>query len=116
MSTLAYGEEWAEGKVWPRGEVPRLICMTEEWVFDETIPKSVQIATEIEKRIRTGTYQPKRPVYEVRIVEEFGVARETARKAVAILRDRGLVRTVRGMGSFVTSPSSWAAPESEEPL
>lgn len=76
--------------------------MPEEWTFDPTSPKSLQIANELERRINTGEYPPKHPIYEVRIVQEFGVARETARKAIAILRDdRDRVFTVRGMGSFV---------------
>lgn len=76
--------------------------MTDEpWDFDHTSPKSVQIADEIERRIRTGEYGPKHPVYEVRIVQEFGVARDTARKATMILRERELIFTVRGLGSFV---------------
>lgn len=82
--------------------------MTEtEWEFDPTIPKSVQIADEIESRIRNGRIQPKNPVYELRLVQEFGVARDTARKAVAHLRDRGMVFTVRGLGSFVNAPDAW---------
>ncbi|MEV4568641.1 GntR family transcriptional regulator [Nonomuraea sp. NPDC049419] len=82
--------------------------MAEEWQFDPTSPKSAQIAAELEKRIRAGEYPPKHPIYEVRLVQEFGVARETARKATVILRERGLIFTVRGMGSFVSEPSSWA--------
>lgn len=102
MSTLVHGQEWAEALVYPQEEVPRLIYVTETWEFDHTAPKSVQIADEIERRIRSGEYEPKHPIYEIRIVEEFGVARETARKAVKHLRDRELVFTVRGMGSFVS--------------
>ncbi|MET8863483.1 GntR family transcriptional regulator [Nonomuraea sp. NPDC004580] len=82
--------------------------MVEEWQFDPTSPKSAQIAAELERRIRAGKYPPKHPIYEVRLVQEFGVARVTARKATVILRDRGLIFTVRGMGSFVSEPSAWA--------
>jgi DNA-binding GntR family transcriptional regulator len=35
-------------------------------------------------------------------MQEFGVARETGRKAVRILRDEGLVQIVQGRGAFVT--------------
>ncbi|MEV4290107.1 GntR family transcriptional regulator [Nonomuraea bangladeshensis] len=84
--------------------------MADGWQFDHTIPKSVQIAAEIERRIRAGENPPKHPIYEVRLVQEFGVARETARKATVILRERGLIFTVRGMGSFVAEPSEWAEP------
>ncbi|GAA1638089.1 hypothetical protein GCM10009733_039020 [Nonomuraea maheshkhaliensis] len=82
--------------------------MEEEWQFDPTSPKSAQIAEEVERRIRVGEYPPKHPIYEVRLVQEFGVARETARKATMILRGRGLIFTVRGMGSFVAESSQWA--------
>ncbi|MEU8361243.1 GntR family transcriptional regulator [Nonomuraea sp. NPDC048882] len=82
--------------------------MEDEWQFDPTSPKSAQIAEEVERRIRAGEYPPKHPIYEVRLVQEFGVARETARKATMILRGRGLIFTVRGMGSFVAESSQWA--------
>lgn len=89
----------------------RLMRMSDDpWEFNPTSPKSVQIADELERRIRTGEYPPEHPIYEVRLVQEFGVARETARKATMILRDRGLIFTVRGMGSFVASEDSWQTP------
>jgi len=77
------------------------------WEFDPTQPKSQQIAAELEKRIRNGQYPPKHPLYEIRMVQEFGVARDTARKAFNILREKGLIFTVTGMGSFVADPSQW---------
>jgi hypothetical protein len=33
----------------------------------------------------------------------YGMARGTARKAIAVLRDEGLIETVRGKGSFVVT-------------
>jgi DNA-binding GntR family transcriptional regulator len=38
-------------------------------------------------------------------MSEFEVARETARKAVRVLRDEGLVLIVQGRGAFVTPPA-----------
>ncbi|MCH0538398.1 GntR family transcriptional regulator [Streptomyces sp. MUM 203J] len=38
---------------------------------------------------------------ETRLAEQHGVARLTARRATQELRERGLVVTVRGKGSFV---------------
>ena len=38
---------------------------------------------------------------EAELCERHGVARETARRAVRILRDRGLIETRWGKGSFV---------------
>jgi GntR family transcriptional regulator len=81
------------------------------WEFRHTSPKSVQIADELERRIREGEYLPEHPIYEVRLVQEFGVARETARRATMILRERGMIFTVRGMGSFVAPADSWQTPE-----
>lgn len=102
MPTHVYPCLWADLQVCPTVPLPRLIGMQPgPWDFEPNLPKSVQIADEIERRIRSGKYRPKAPIYEVRIAQEFDVARETARKAVSILRVRGLVETVRGMGSFV---------------
>jgi DNA-binding GntR family transcriptional regulator len=41
------------------------------------------------------------------LTAEFGVSRDTARKAVAILREEGYVRTVPGMGTFVRPRDEW---------
>jgi DNA-binding GntR family transcriptional regulator len=46
---------------------------------------------------------PDRPVpSELQLQQEFSVARGTARKSIALLREEGLVITVPGRGSFVT--------------
>ena len=37
------------------------------------------------------------------LVQEFGVARGTVRRAIEVLRDAGLVVTVQGRGTFVKS-------------
>ncbi|MEV0592059.1 GntR family transcriptional regulator [Nonomuraea cavernae] len=37
----------------------------------------------------------------VELEAEFGVARDTLRKAVQVLKDEGLVETVTGMGVYV---------------
>lgn len=111
LSTLVGRHEGAEVNVCPSEVVPTLSGMADEFEFIPTSPKSLQIANEIEKRIKSGEYPPNHPIYEVRLVQEFGVARETARKASRILRDRGLIFTVRGMGSFVASPDTWQSPE-----
>ena len=71
-------------------------------------PKHVQIAAELRDRIRSGQLAPRLPVpSEPTLMQEFGVARDTARKAIAVLRDEGYVTTVRGMGSFVRDREDW---------
>jgi GntR family transcriptional regulator len=36
--------------------------------------------------------------------DDYGIANMTARAAVRVLRDEGLVRTVQGLGTFVADP------------
>lgn len=71
-------------------------------------PKHVQIAAELRSRIRSGELRPRLPLpSEPTLMQEFGVARDTARKAVAVLRDEGYVTTVKGMGTFVRDRDEW---------
>jgi GntR family transcriptional regulator len=42
---------------------------------------------------------------ETTLMQEHGIARETARKAVRVLRDEGLVEIVQGRGSYVVPPA-----------
>ncbi len=52
--------------------------------------------------IAAGTYGPGDPIpSESELCREHGVARETARRAVRMLRERGLVETEWGKGSRV---------------
>ena len=64
-----------------------------------------QIAVIMRERIESGQLLPDRPIpSEVQIEQEFGVARATARRAAALLRDWGLVVTVPGLGTYVKPP------------
>lgn len=75
-------------------------------------PKHVQIAAELRQRITTGKLAPRLPLpSEPSLMQEFGVARDTARKAVAVLRDEGYVTTVKGMGTFVRDREDWPGDE-----
>jgi len=66
------------------------------------VPRYRQIAGILRERIESGELEPDRPIpSETQIQQEFGVARETARHAVALLRDEGYVVTVPGMGTYV---------------
>ena len=65
-------------------------------------PVYVQVADILRARIQAGELLPDRPVpSESQLEQEFGIARGTARKAVALLREEGLVVTVKGRGSYV---------------
>lgn len=65
-------------------------------------PLYQQIADIIAARIAAGGIAPDRPIpSETAMVQEFGVARLTARRAVRELVERGLVYVVRGKGTFV---------------
>jgi DNA-binding GntR family transcriptional regulator len=73
-------------------------------VIDPLLPTPVyvQLADILARRIKRGELQPNRPVpSELQMQQEFGVARGTARKSIAVLRERGLVVTVQGRGSYV---------------
>ncbi|GAA3491567.1 GntR family transcriptional regulator [Streptomyces cremeus] len=69
--------------------------------FDPTRPKWQQIADVIRTRIRSGQYPVTHHLSEVALQQEFGVARDTVRKATRALREAGWITTTPGMGSFV---------------
>jgi GntR family transcriptional regulator len=65
-------------------------------------PLYLQIAAILRERINSGQIARGRPVpSEPQLVGEFGVSRLTARKAVRVLADEGLVEVVQGRGAYV---------------
>ncbi len=62
----------------------------------------VQVADKIAARIAAGTYTAKLPA-ERGLAEEFGVSYITLRHAMAILRERGLIVSIHGRGTFVAA-------------
>lgn len=67
-----------------------------------------QIADDLIDRIRGGDLRPRRPIpSEAALVREYKVARETARKAIAFLREQGWVYTVPQRGSYVSPQEKW---------
>ena len=69
---------------------------------DSATPVYMQVANILRARIESGELLPDRPVpSESQLQQEFGVARGTARKAIGVLREEGLVVTVMGRGSYV---------------
>ncbi|MFF7487695.1 GntR family transcriptional regulator [Streptomyces luteogriseus] len=79
-------------------------------------PLYVQLADVIAGKIASGELAPDRPIpSENHLADEYGVARLTARRAAQELRERGLIVTVRGKGSFVVEQPGGDAPEEAEP-
>ena len=67
------------------------------------VPPYRQIADILRRRITAGKYQPDTRIpTESDLVDEFEVARTTARRAVSVLREEGLIYTVPNRGSYVT--------------
>jgi DNA-binding GntR family transcriptional regulator len=72
--------------------------------IDPTAPKLiyVQVAEHIEARIAAGELAlGARLPAERDLAAEYGVAYDTIRRATALLRDRGLIITIVGRGTFV---------------
>jgi GntR family transcriptional regulator len=75
--------------------------MTIDREWDEPVYR--QLAAILRAQIASGELAPRRPIPSIRtLVEEYGVARATAAKAITLLADEGLVRVVKGRGWFVT--------------
>jgi GntR family transcriptional regulator len=83
--------------------LPRFKTMSQRPLrTDGPVPPYVQIADYIEADIKAGKLQPDdRVPSENDMHGEWGVARTTARRAVNLLRERGLIYTVAHRGSFV---------------
>jgi len=65
-------------------------------------PVYEQVAADLRRRIEAGEWAPRRRLPSVTHLEQqYGVARQTVLQALAVLRDRGVVYTVRNRGSFV---------------
>jgi GntR family transcriptional regulator len=70
------------------------------------LPPYRQIAAILRRRIESGQYQPDTRIpTESELVDAFEVARTTARRAIAVLREEGLIYTVPQRGSYVTRRS-----------
>ncbi|GIH72471.1 GntR family transcriptional regulator [Sphaerimonospora thailandensis] len=71
------------------------------------VPPYRQIANALRERIASGAIPPGRRIPSlIELEAEFGVARDTLRKAVRVLKDEGLVETVTGMGIYVVQRES----------
>ena len=59
-----------------------------------------QVADDVQRRITAGEISTKLPS-ERSFAEEYGVAYTTVRHAMALLRERGIIVTVHGRGTYV---------------
>jgi DNA-binding GntR family transcriptional regulator len=64
----------------------------------------IQVADDIAAKIEVGELTHKLPA-ERALAEEYGVAYQTVRHAMKVLRERGLIITRQGRGTFV-APSA----------
>ncbi len=63
----------------------------------------MQIADDIAARIASGELQPgARLLSERALADYYGRSYQTVRRAMEVLRDRGLITTIHGRGTFVT--------------
>lgn len=64
-----------------------------------------QVAADLRRRIRQGEFTGRLPA-ELELAEEYETAQTTVRKALALLREQGLIETEHGWGSRVVHGDS----------
>jgi GntR family transcriptional regulator len=70
---------------------------------ESDVPVYIQLADMLRDMITSGQIPPRTALPSIsRLVQEHGVADQTVKKAVQVLRDEGLVRTITGKGVYVT--------------
>lgn len=82
--------------------------------FDPHGPRLVYtlIADDIAAKVADGTYAAEQRLpSEAELAEWYGTARMTVRRAIRELRDRDLVETVPGKGTYVLAPGRRRRPE-----
>ena len=62
----------------------------------------LQVANDLDRRITAGEIVRKLPA-ERALAEEYGASYVTIRHAMEILRERGLILTIHGRGTFVAA-------------
>jgi len=68
-------------------------------------PVHKQIADRLRSAIKSGVFGPGELLpSEHELAAKYGVARGTARQAIVLLRNEGLIDAVQGLGSFVREP------------
>jgi len=72
---------------------------------DAPEPPYLQVAATLRGRIQSGQLPPGARVPSITaLMGEFGIARNTARRAIEVLKDEGLVTVRQGWGTFVARP------------
>ncbi|WP_024760554.1 GntR family transcriptional regulator [Streptomyces exfoliatus] len=91
--------------------------MTDREQISEFNPQGPQLvylalADHVTARIKAGELPPgSRLPAERDLAQEYGVAYLTVRRAARVLRERGLILTVHGKGTFVADPLPVEGPD-----
>lgn len=68
----------------------------------ERMPRYLQVASILRRRVRDGVWRVGKPIATVAMLQqEFGVARVTVRQAIQLLAGEGILRPEQGRGTFV---------------
>lgn len=71
---------------------------------EDPVPPYQQLAAILAARIKRGDWAPNRAVpSEVRMVQEYGLARSTVRRAIKVLVEEGVVYVVPQRGTYVAA-------------
>jgi GntR family transcriptional regulator len=87
-----------------RENITALPVISEEDKLDKTsyVPAYAQLASILRQKISKGIYQPGAQLpSEAAIASGFGISAMTARQAIGILAEEGLVERIQGRGTFV---------------
>jgi DNA-binding GntR family transcriptional regulator len=100
----------------------QLTCRTlggvDELDPDDPRPPYQQLSNRLRAAIDAGDYQPGQqlPSHQ-RLADTYGVAVGTVKRALAVLREQGLITTRHGMGSYVRAhPSGETTDERQDEL
>ena len=78
---------------------------------EKTISRYEVIQKELTEKIQNGIFKPNERIpSEKEIVEQYGVSRITATKALTELSLNGYIYRIQGKGSFVNAPDKWIRP------
>jgi DNA-binding GntR family transcriptional regulator len=64
----------------------------------------VQLADQLRDKIQAGVYTTGRLPSLTKLIEDSGLSMSSVQRAVAVLKDEGLVYGVRGRGVFIRKP------------